>query len=391
MTDWGDINWPALEKLRASFLSGAPGGLDYWQDETQLASYDATFAQRIGWKWDYVLAELTRRGWTPQGGDSLDWGCGSGIASRAFLDHFGTDSVSKLHLWDRSPLAMSFAMKRAREKYPGLEVITGSFPETLPPHPDPLPRGEGTAIVCSPLSINQLATAGVPTQRRKTKSGADASPSPGGEGRGEGGPRNTILLISHVLTELAPEQIEALVRFAANATSVLWVEPGTYDASLTLIAIREKLRERFNVIAPCTHQTRCGILAPDNERHWCHHFASPPPGVFTDGNWSRFANMLGIDLRDLPLSFLVLDKRSAPALPPGATRIVGHPRIYKPHALLLGCDENGVNERRLTKRALPDEFKRLKKGGCDPLQIWKCEGEEIVSAVPLPEVRGGRP
>ena len=48
MTDWGDINWPALEKLRASFLSGAPGGLDYWQDETQLASYDATFAQRIG-------------------------------------------------------------------------------------------------------------------------------------------------------------------------------------------------------------------------------------------------------------------------------------------------------------------------------------------------------
>ena len=106
---------------------------------------------------------------------------------------------------------------------------------------------------------------------------------------------------------------------------------------------------------------------------------------------ARFANMLGIDLRDLPLSFLVLDQRPAPALPPGATRVIGHPRIYKPHALLLGCDESGVRERRVTKRALPDEFKRLKKGGCDPLQILQCEGDEVFSAVPLTAARGGPP
>ena len=92
------IDWNALERLRKAFLGGTAGAIDYWQSENDLASYDATFAQRIGWKWDYVLHELTRRGWSPARGELLDWGCGSGIASRAFLDHFGPNSISKLQL-----------------------------------------------------------------------------------------------------------------------------------------------------------------------------------------------------------------------------------------------------------------------------------------------------
>jgi ribosomal protein RSM22 (predicted rRNA methylase) len=148
------------------------------------------------------------------------------------------------------------------------------------------------------------------------------------------------------------------------------------------VAIREKLRGEFNIVAPCTHQQHCGLLATGNERHWCHHFAAPPPEIFQDSDWSRFANMAGIDLRDLPLSFLVLDKRPVPALLAGAARVIGHPRIYKPHALLLGCDDSGVRERKLTKRAHPAAFKQLKKE-CDPLQIWECDGDEIVSASKL--------
>jgi hypothetical protein len=316
--NWETIDWQALGQLRSAFLAGTAGAGDYWQSESDLASYDATFAQRIGWKWDYVLAELACRGWLPPQGELLDWGCGSGVAGRAFLDHFGSETVSVLRLWDRSPQAMQFAVKRARQKYPELGVSAGL--------------------------VEQPAT----------------------------------VLISHVLTELTPAQAEALADFAAQAAAVLWVEPGTYEASLTLISIRERLRERLNVVAPCTHQARCGILTPENERHWCHHFAPSPPEIFTDGNWARFAKLAGVDLRSLPLSFLVLDRRPVPALPPGATRIIGHPRVYRPHALLLGCDESGVRERQLTKRTLPDEFKRLKKGGCDPLQIWQCEGDEIV-------------
>lgn len=324
--NWDTIDWSALERMRAAFLAGTAGVADYWQNESDLAAYDATFAQRIGWKWDFVLAELQRRGWTPPPGELLDWGCGSGVAGRAFLDHFGAEAVTKLRVWDRSPLAMNFAERRAREKYSSLVV-----------------EAAGTTT----------------------------------------GSVGSTLLISHVLTELTQEQTEALVEQAARAQCVLWVEPGTYETSLTLIAIRERLRSQFNVIAPCPHQERCGILAPENERHWCHHFAAPPPEVFTDSGWARFTNLLGIDLRDLPLSFLVLDRRPAPVLPAGAARIIGHPRIYKGHALLLGCDATGVYERRLAQRQFASEFKTFKKGKHSSLCQWECAGQEIKRYQPV--------
>jgi ribosomal protein RSM22 (predicted rRNA methylase) len=343
--NWDTIDWKALERLRAAFLAGTAGGSDYWQGESDLASYDATFAQRIGWKWDYVLAELQRRDWSPAPGALLDWGCGSGIAHRAFLDHFGAAAVSELRLWDRSPLAVRFAGRRAREKYPGLKLAAGI----------------GAPISDPACFKSQLQHAGAET----------------------GAPQDQTLLISHVLTELQPAQVEALADFAASFASVLWVEPGTFEASLTLIAVRKRLRAKFNIIAPCTHQAQCGILAPGNEQHWCHHFASPPPEVFTDGNWTKFGELAGVDLRSLPLSFLVLDRRPAPALPTGVVRVIGRPRLHKPHALLLGCDESGVTEKQLTKRRSPEIFRQLKRGDCDPLQLWRCEGGEIVEARPL--------
>lgn len=335
--NWDCIDWAALARLRTAYLAGAAGGCDYWHSESDLTSYDITFAQRIGWKWDHVLAELSRRSWTPPSGGLLDWGCGSGIAGRAFLDHFGPASASELRLWDRSLLAMQFAAKRARKKYPGLTV---SFCQGGPP----------------------------------------ATFAPGERGR-----ESKILLISHVLTELDSDQTEALVNLALSAQCVLWVEPGTHEASRRLIAIRERLRATFNVIAPCTHSAICGLLVPGNERHWCHHFATPPSEIFTDSNWSRFARLTGIDLRDLPLSFLVLDRRPAPPLPAGTGRVLGRPRVYKAHALLLGCDATGVRERQLPRRKLPAEFRELKKSPAGGLRVWDCQSDEIVATEPFPE------
>lgn len=323
---WAEIDWSALERMRTAFLEGAAGKTDYWQSERDLAAYDATFAQRIGWKWDFVLGDLQRRGWTPPRGELLDWGCGSGVAARAVLDIFGADVATKLRLWDRSSMAMDFAARRAREKYPTLDVSTIST----------LPESFGGTV-----------------------------------------------LISHVLTELTPEQIESLAAWTASAECVVWVEPGTYEASLTLIAIRERLRGAFNLVAPCPHQGRCGILAPENERHWCHHFAAPPPEVFTDSGWAQFANLLGIDLRDLPLSYLVMDRRPAPQLPENAMRLIGHPRIYKGYALLLGCDATAVSEQRLTQRSFPREYKQFKKGRHGSLAQWDCQTREIEEFKPL--------
>ena len=325
---WDEIDWRALERLRAAFLQGTAGGADYWRNESELASYDLTFAQRIGWKWDYVLAELSRRGWTPPGGELLDWGCGSGIAGRAFLDHFGVKAVTGLALWDRSSLAMRFAAGRAAAKYPGLTVTMG------------LPAVPG------------------------------------------------VVLISHVLTELTPEQGQQLADFAAGGTAIIWVEPGTYDASLALIAVRERLRTKLNVVAPCMHSAACGILAPENESHWCHHFASPPPAVFTDGDWARFANFLGIDLGSLPVSFLALDRRPAPAVPPGAVRVIGGVRVAKPEVRVLGCDAGGVAEKSLARREFPEVFRRWRKREVDPLQVWESAGKAITAVREFDADRG---
>lgn len=301
------IDWAALERLRDGFLAGTAGARDYWQSESDLASYDATFAQRIGWKWDFVLQDLQDLGWQPAPGELIDWGCGSGIAARAFLDLFGLGSVTGVRFVDRSPLATRFAARRAGERFPGLAVSQG------PP----------------------------------------ARPLPGGT-----------VLISHLLTELKPEQTQDLIDQVADADCVLWVEPGTYEASLALIAIRERMRGRFRTVAPCPHLGTCGILQPGNESHWCHHFATPPPHVFTDSFWGRFANLIGIDLHSLPLSYLALDRRPlpAPTAPGEHLRVIGRHRLQKADVRILACSPDGtVAQRDISRRQFPDLYRAARK------------------------------
>ena len=316
----------ALERLRAVFLNGVGAERDYWQSEADLAAYDATFAQRIGWKWDHVLGELEQRGWQPPPGPVLDWGCGSGVATRAWLDRWGRERAGEVWFWDRSPLAVRFAAGRAREKYPGLSVAEG------------VPEAPGT------------------------------------------------VLLSHVLTELDAAATEAVLGVVSRATAVVWVEPGTYEASWRLIRLRERLRGAFHVVAPCTHGAGCGLLAPGQEAHWCHHFAAPPPAVFTDPFWGRFARWIGVDLRSLPVSYLVLDRRPPRPLPAGTVRVLGRPRVYKAHAAALACEAAGVAEVALHQRDLPAVFRAWRKGTCPGWQVWEQAGGRVQRVAAWPGV-----
>lgn len=99
-----------MERLRALFL-GDKRELqkDYWDSEATLEEYDRTLGERIRWKWDNVLAELKAVGWQPPGDTVVDWGCGTGVASRAFADVF---PIKRLHLHDRSARAVDFARKK---------------------------------------------------------------------------------------------------------------------------------------------------------------------------------------------------------------------------------------------------------------------------------------
>src|SRR5262245_42959315 len=119
---WATLDWPALDRLRARFLSDRPGGDDYWTSPADLASYDFTYGQRIGWKWDAVLRELQRRGWTLPAGPRLDWGCGSGIAHRRVLEFLGSHNERSVQIFDRSPIAAAYAAAEVRRLFPSVPV-----------------------------------------------------------------------------------------------------------------------------------------------------------------------------------------------------------------------------------------------------------------------------
>lgn len=371
---WEEIDWPALDRLRDRFLSGTAAGAPYWQTADDLANYDFTYAERIGWKWDQVLRELRLRGWRPRGGTILDWGCGSGIAARRVLSAFGAEAFEQLIVWDHSPLACDFAAGAAERAFPGMRVLQGT---------------------------------------------------PGLLG---GTDRIGLLVLSHVLNELPPEARDALRLLAVRADAILWVEPGTHDVSRQLGGFREQLRGAgFRVVAPCTHENECPMFALGRDRDWCHFFAPPPAEIFADSNWVKFGHRAGIDLRSLPYAFLALDRTGLPRIPPvsdaaavesatldpnsdrtlvrqselatraeesGAvatppppapdlSRVIGRVEHFKPYARLLNCDATGLAELQVPKRTNPALYKQLERSKAPLIYRWRREGSRIIDGEPL--------
>jgi hypothetical protein len=326
---WTKLDWDALDRLRARFLDGQPAEGPYWESAEELADYDATFGERIGWKWDAVIDELRRRRWAPRGGALLDWGCGSGVAGRRIVAAFGPASFDSLVTWDHSPLASEFARNAAEERFQGLRV--------------------------------QSATPGYLA---------------GNEPIG-------LLVVSHVLTELAPPALAELRHLVGRSGAVLWTEAGTPGASRALGSLRDEWAREFRLVAPCTQGGPCPVLAPGNERHWCHHFAPPRPGIFADSNWVKFGQRAGIDLRSLPYSFIALDRAWMPP-EAGLSRVIGRPEAFKPYLRFLNCDSGGLAELTLMKRSDPALYKEL-GGAKHPLVYrWTRQGSTLTGGSPLP-------
>ncbi len=319
MKHWQPREIEILASLRARFLKRTAGTSDYWRSDEEIALYDATFAARIGWKIDAVLRAVQAIGWRPRSTRMLDWGCGSGVASRRVLDLWPEFSAAAFH--DRSARATAFAKSRLRAEHPQIAISE--------------PRAD----------------------------------------------HDTLLIISHVLSELDAVQLEGLLAQVRAAGEVIWVEAGTHPDSRRLIEVRERLlgdTEPLRVIAPCTHQARCGLLAAANARHWCHHFAEPPQEVFRDARWEEWSRELGIDRRALPYSYLVLTRHDAPALD-GFSRVIGFPREGKGHCRVLTCDASGVSEPMLQKRDAPDLFRMLMKGREWPPFRWQISDGKIIA------------
>jgi len=317
MKHWKPQELAALQRLRERFLNGTAGAADYWSSESDLALYDATFAERIGWKWDAVLRELTLRGWRPKSRNVVDWGCGSGVAGRRVLAQW--PELESLALHDRSPLAMRFATEKARSQFPKVRVT----------------RLEGAL------------------------------------------PPDSLIVLSHVINELPSASYNQLLRLLRQAQEIVWVEAGTHADSRRLIEVRETLRAEFAPVAPCTHSAACGMLAPENAPHWCHHLAEPPKEAFQDARWAEWGREMSIDLRRLPYSFLVLE-RAAASGPDGYSRVIGEPRESKGYLRVLSCQESGVADLMLQKRDSASLFRELRKGFEAPIYRWEMKEGKIV-------------
>ncbi len=333
---WTELDWQALDRLRAKFLHGTAAAGPYWETTDDLSSYDLTYGERIRWKWDHVLRELDLRGWRPGPGarDVFDWGCGSGVAARRVISAFGPESFDTLTVWDHSPLATGFAEEAAQRAFPSLRVAQAT---------------PGLLADDSPIGL---------------------------------------LIISHVLNELPPEALAALRALIARATAVLWVEPGTHAISRQLGKLRDELRSAFRIIAPCTHELGCPMFAEGNERHWCHFFAPPPSEIFADANWVKFGQRAGIDLRSLPYAFFAVEKprTGEPPVPtsePSLSRVIGRVEHFKPYARLLNCDADGLAELELPKRAAPALFKQLDRTKAPLVYRWRRDGDKLLGGEPL--------
>jgi hypothetical protein len=314
---WRPNELKLLAGLRARFLDGTAGRADYWKSPDELALYDEIFAARIGWKIEAAIRGLRRIGWSPQSKRIVDWGCGTGIAARCVLAEW--PNLSEVALHDRSRSAVQFARQRISEQFKGAKFT---------------------------------------------------SPTVDGD---------TLLVISHVLNELTSEAEFELIALILSAGEVIWVDAGTHAESRRLIAVREKIltSASLHVVAPCTHASRCGMLIPENARHWCHHFAEPPSDVFQNARWTELSRELGIDLRALPYSHLVLTRHASPSVV-GAERMIGLPRDAKGFTRILSCGVEGVRELVLQKRDAPALYKALGKTSEHPPYRWQIAGGKIV-------------
>lgn len=332
MKHWSSAQIERLSRMRAGFLDGTAGGSDYWQDAESVALYDRTFGARIQWKWEAVLSELSARGWGWEAESLVDLGCGSGVASRTVLAQRNGNApwAGRITLMDRSPWARAHSSRQ-------LSIL-----------------GVDPGRIAQSESVQEIDFEGA------------------------------LVVASHVVGELPDGQLSGWVEAIKTARALLWVEAGTRDISRRLMErVREPLRlAGWRVVAPCTHAQECPLRTAQLERHWCHHFAPVPSHAHQDPSWRELAATLGIDLRVLPYSFVLLESpRFGSSLLPGssqigAARVIGRPRTFKGYLKLLSCAESGSGERMLQKRDAPEAFRHLSRENGPFVYHWEMDQKD---------------
>ena len=155
-----------------------------------------------------------------------------------------------------------------------------------------------------------------------------------------GWPVHDMVVIGHVLNELAPAQrADLLMRaWAATSHTLVIVEPGTSAFFPMLTAIRQTLIDLgAHVIAPCTHNATCPLSGD-----WCH-FATK----IARPDFQRLARGATLPYEEAKFSYIAVSR--VPIAYSGA-RVLHDGTTHKGYITLEHCSARGIVTSSVLKR-----------------------------------------
>jgi len=155
-----------------------------------------------------------------------------------------------------------------------------------------------------------------------------------------------LVVMSYALGEIPASARAALLARALKCATVAFVliEPGTPAAFQTMLAARQAVvADGWHLLAPCPHSLACPLGGTTD---WCH-FAERVERTAAH----RRAKQAELGYEDEKFCYLaaVRSPASVSPVPPGAGRILRHPRFHPGHVQLSLCTPEGLKAQTVGK------------------------------------------
>ena len=146
-------------------------------------------------------------------------------------------------------------------------------------------------------------------------------------------PSAELVIASYLAGELGDVERAKLAdaMWAKASDTLMIVEPGTPAGYARIIELRERLiAAGAHVIAPCTHDNACPLVAPD----WCHFSQR-----LARSRAHKHLKGAELPYEDEKFSYVVLSRE---AISPRPARVLAQPKISKVAVTMKLCTSNGV-------------------------------------------------
>ncbi|HEX3364057.1 small ribosomal subunit Rsm22 family protein [Phenylobacterium sp.] len=156
-------------------------------------------------------------------------------------------------------------------------------------------------------------------------------------------PKAEVVVASYALAEIASDRQDSTVSELWNACEgvLALIEPGTPAGYARILAARTALIEAgATILAPCSHEAACPLVAPD----WCHFSVRLPRS-----RDHRQAKGAEVPFEDERFSYLIA-ARPGIAAESRRPRILAPPRTAKPGIALKLCGPDGEVEQRVVPK-----------------------------------------